>query len=668
MSVGLLRMARNTKARSGTISITRALLCTTVALGLLALVSACSVSPTHPALKNADLPPLVPVRAFTANIDYTGGYRVSPDGSSLLWRGVSRLRPALYWKDLKTGKRKVKRFKKRTPGAFWAADSRHILYTADTSGRENERVYAIDTRSGETRAITPGNGAKAWVMHVPRNESDLVFVAHNARDPVWFDLYQYNLKTNETTLLDENLDAVVGRLLNDNGREVLRQRLDEYEFIAEVKEGDEYREVLRYDRFTSWHPFELATDGSTAYALSNRGRDRLALVTTNLTDGTESVLFEHPRVDVGNVWMDPVTRDPLYYQTFDGYPDDVVLDDALGKLLQPLRSETPFGININSLSRDRSTGTVTRYDHTGASYFLIEGGGQTLTELGQSPSRKRADVWAEVEPFSIPASDGLMLHGYLTRPASDAPAPTVLYVHGGPWARDYWGHDDFAQMLTNRGYAVLRVNYRGSTGYGRAHRDAAKGEFAGKMHTDLLDTVDWAVEQGITDPDKVGIFGGSYGGYATLVGLTMTPERFACGVDFVGVSDLATLLEDAPPHWKPFMPFWHAFAGDPSIPEQREVLNQRSPLYHADKMQSPLLVIHGRNDPRVKVDQSERMVAALQAANKPVTYESVADEGHGFQHWKNRLAMFRQVEDFFADCLGGRSSGFELYSLGAWAF
>ncbi len=641
-------------------------------IGSLLFLGACSVSPTHPALKSTNLPPLVPVRAFTANIDYTGGYRVSPDGSKLLWSGVSLLRPALYWRDLNSGQSGVQRFKKRTPRAFWASDSKHILYHLDASGRENHQVYAWNTRSGKARPLTPGNGTKAWVEHVPRTVSDVIFVAHNARDPEWFDLYRHNLETNETTPIAQNLDSVVRRLLDDDGREILRQRLENDHYIAEVREGDTYREVLRHDRFTDWYPFEITPDGSTAYTLSNRDRDRLALVTTDLTDGSETVLFEHPRVDVGNVWMDPGTRKPMYYQTYDGYPADVVLDDALNQLLEPLRSDEPFGININSLSRDRSTGTVTRYDHTGSTYYLIEGGGKTLTELGQSPSRKRADIWTEVEPFSIPARDGLELHGYLTRPAQNAetakPLPTVLYVHGGPWARDYWGHDDFAQMLSNRGYAVLRVNYRGSSGYGRGHRDAAKGEFAGKMHTDLLDAVDWAVAEGISDPDKIGIFGGSYGGYATLVGLTMTPDRFACGVDFVGVSDLATLLEDAPPYWRPFMPFWHAFAGDPAIPEQREELNKRSPLYHADKLQSPLLIIHGRNDPRVKLDQSERMVAALRAAGKTVTFKSVADEGHGFQHWKNRTAMFRQVEDFFANCLGGRSSGFELYSLGAWAF
>ncbi|MEM6985619.1 MAG: S9 family peptidase [Pseudomonadota bacterium] len=637
----------------------------------LLFTAACSIAPTHPTLKNADLPELVPVRAFTANLDFAGDYKISPDGGKLLWRGVSRLRPALFWRDLQSGDAGVQRFKKRSPNAFWAADSRHILYHADASGRENYQVVAWDTQSGNQGALTPTGDVRAFVVHVPRTASDDVYIAHNGRDRQWFDLYRYNLQTHQSTLRSENLNAVVNRMLDDGGRELLRIRIENDEFIAEVREGDAFRELLRHDRFTEWHPFDFSADNQSVLGLSNRGRDKLAFVSTRLSDGTETVLVDHPNVDIGNVYIDPDTKALLYYQTYDGHPEDVAVDDGLAQLLAPLRGDTPHSININSLSHDRSTGTVTRYDHTGSTYYLIEAGGTSLTELGQSPSRKRAEVWTEGKPFSVPARDGLMLHGYLTRPQLDAeqlPLPTVLHVHGGPWHRDYWGHADMIQMLANRGYAVLQINYRGSTGYGRAHRDAAKREFAGKMHSDLIDVLDWAIAEGVTDPARVAIMGGSYGGYATLVGLTFTPERFACGIDVVGPSDLATLIEDAPPYWAPYMPFWHSFAGDPSIPAERADLDSRSPLHRADQLQSPVLIIHGRNDPRVKVDQSDRMVEALRAAGKPVTYKTVDDEGHGFSHWKNQLAYYRDVEDFLAGCLGGRSSGFDFFSLGSWAF
>jgi len=241
-------------------------------------------------------------------------------------------------------------------------------------------------------------------------------------------------------------------------------------------------------------------------------------------------------------------------------------------------------------------------------------------------------------------------------------------VHGGPWARDEWGFDDMMQFLSNRGYAVLQVNYRGSTGYGRDYMFAAEGEFAGRMHQDLIEAVDWAVEQGISDPDKVAIMGGSYGGYATLVGMTMTPTRFACGIDIVGVSDLASLLENVPAYWRPNMHLWDRFVGDPDKPADRERMKQKSPLYHADKAINPLLILHGANDPRVHQDQSDRMVEALEAAGKPVEYVVIGGEGHGFGHWKNQLTFYRKTEDFLADCLGGRSSGFDYYQLGSWAF
>ncbi len=641
--------------------------------GLLAVfaLGACSVAPTRPTLNDAALPELVPIRAFTANVDHIDGFEVSPDGRKLLWNGVSRLRPALKWRDLETGETGVKRFKSRSPNAFWAADSQHILYSSDNGGRENYRVVAWDTASNTQAAITPPGDVVAYVVHVPHAASEDIYIAHNGRDRQWFDLYRYNLATQKVVLQSENLDAVVTRMVDDSGRERLRVRLDGDDFIAEINEHGTFRELLRHDHFSNWYPIDLSQDESSVLALSNRNRDKLALVSTRLSDGRESVLLEHPRVDIGNVSINYDTKELVYYQNYDGYPQDVAVDPAIKQLLAPLRSDSPHSINITSISRDRKTGTVQHYDHTGSTHYLIEGGGTSLTELGQSPSRKRADVWTNTEPFSIPARDGLMLHGYLTRPKLSpvaGPVPTVVHVHGGPWARDYWGYGDMRQMLANRGYAVLQVNFRGSTGYGRAHRDAAKGEFAGKMHTDLTDALDWAVASGVADPDKVAIMGGSYGGYATLVGLAFTPERFACGIDVVGPSDLASLLEDAPAHWQPHMPFWHAFVGDPAVPAERTALDSRSPLYRASHVQSPVMIVHGRNDPRVKIDQSDRMVKALREAGKDVIYKTVEDEGHGFSHWKNQLAYFRDVEDFLADCLGGRSSGFDFFELGSWAF
>ena len=264
----------------------------------------------------------------------------------------------------------------------------------------------------------------------------------------------------------------------------------------------------------------------------------------------------------------------------------------------------------------------------------------------------------------------MLLHGYISKPETipETPLPTVLLVHGGPWARDGWGFGSEVQFLVNRGYAVLQINFRGSSGYGKDYMFAAVGEFAGKMHTDLLDGLDWAIDRGISDPTQVAIMGGSYGGYATLVGMTMTPERFQCGVNFVGVSDLSTLLETAPAYWKPSLPFWRHFIGDANDPQQRKLLDSKSPVNFADKVENPLLIVHGANDPRVVLSHSDRMVAALQEAGKSVDYVVIDDEGHGFSHWKHEMTRFRKTEDFLASCLGGRSGGLDFYQLGSWAF
>ena len=269
--------------------------------------------------------------------------------------------------------------------------------------------------------------------------------------------------------------------------------------------------------------------------------------------------------------------------------------------------------------------------------------------------------------------DGLQIHGYLTLPAGVEPKnlPMVLYVHGGPWARDRWGNEGQGrntQMMANRGYAVLQVNYRGSSGYGRAFQDKAIGEFAGKMHDDLIDGVNWAVKSGVADPAKVAIYGASYGGYAAMLGATITPEVFACAVNVVGVTSLGRLLETVPPYWELGLPWWYRFVGDPAKPVDRAIMDAKSPLFHAAKATKPILILHGVNDPRVKLEQSELMVAALQKAGKQVDFVTVKGDGHGNFKWNNNMTLFRKTEDFLAKCLGGRSSGFDYYQLGAWAF
>jgi len=600
------------------------------------LLAACSVAPKHATLQSMDLPELIPVRDFVANTDHTDGFSLSPDGQQLAYQGVSQLRSAILWRNVESSsKLSAVRFKKNAPWPFWAADSRHILYGRDASGRENYHVYAIDTRHPDKppRDLTPHPNTRAFVVQVPSKASSLIHVMHNRRDAAIFDLYQINLETGQETLLYQNSDNVLSLLVDDSGAVRARLRQEDTSQLIEVPEGSNWKTLLSATVFDNLNPLALTESGDALHVISNVDRDKRALFRVDLSSGEQTMVLEDDRVDLGGVWVSPRDKRPLFAHVEPNYPELHFLDEEFERVLKPFHKPGVNGVSLMSLDRAENMATAVIYDQ-------------------------------------FDASDGMRLHGYLSLPAGErsSPLPTVLHVHGGPWARDDWGFDDMMQFLSNRGYAVLQVNYRGSTGYGREYMFAAEGEFAGRMHQDLIDAVDWAVERGISDPDKVAIMGGSYGGYATLVGMTMTPTRFACGIDIVGVSDLVSLLENVPAYWRPHMHLWDRFVGDTDKPADRERMKQKSPLYHADKAINPLLILHGANDPRVRKDQSDRMVEALRAAGKPVEYIVIGDEGHGFGHWKNQLTFYRKTEDFLADCLGGRSSGFDYYQLGSWAF
>ena len=318
-------------------------------------------------------------------------------------------------------------------------------------------------------------------------------------------------------------------------------------------------------------------------------------------------------------------------------------------------TSVPFGLWITGLDVHARRATAQLFTERGSEYFLVESG-QAPVRLGRSESMAFADQLGTTEPVVIRARDGERLHGYLTRPAGHrGPGPLVLHVHGGHWARDVWGCSSPVQFLANRGYAVLQVNYRGSTGYGRRFKELAVGEYAGRMHDDLIDGVRWAVAAGIADPARVAIYGGSYGGYSALVGMTFTPDVFACGVSAVGMSNLVTLLEKAPPHWKLFMPLFHKYVGDPSRPEDRARLEAKSPLFRSRDVRRPILIIHGANDQRVKLGESEQMVEALKREGKDVRFVVFSDEGHRrtYGNWRNLIRHYREVEVFLGQCLGG---------------
>jgi len=638
------------------------------------LLAGCATAPQHPALQQGQLPPLLPVRDFVANVHYNGNYRVSPDGRRLAWKAVAGLREEIFVRTLGRDDTRSLGFDAQGYPFVWAADSRRLLFIRDAGGDENFHLFLVDTdQPGQPpRDLTPLPHTRVGIQQIIEGDPANILIVHNGRDQAVFDLYRLNLDNGAQTLLYRNSGDVVRLVTDRQGRLRARVRQDRGWRYLELPDADlaHWRELDRWSRDDEVWPLAFDADGSGLWMLSNRGRDKRALVRLDLAGGGEQVIYAHPEVDVGRVVISHRSHSPILAQVAPGYTEVAALDPTFRPQVAAFGRDGPVGIRVTSADDAEQHITLAVNDDRQVRHYLLDRRSGKRILLGNGPSHAFAGELAAMRPIRFPARDGLVLHGYLTVPPGTAgrPLPMVLLVHGGPFIRDVWRYNRLVQFLANRGYAVLQVNYRGSAGYGRAFMEAAVGEFAGRMHDDLIDGVRWAVSEGIADPRHVAIMGRSFGGYATLVGMTLTPGTFACGIDIVGPADLETLTRNMPPYWRPFMRRWRRYVGDPDDPADQARMRARSPLYFADRVQGPLLIVQGTNDVRVRQDQSERMVAALRAAGKPVDYLLLSGEGHRIRHWKSRLALYRASEDFLATCLGGRSSGFDYYQLGSWAF
>ncbi len=651
------------------------------ALVLLAFAAGCDAPAEHPALQGAAWPPLIPAHHYAYPGAVQGAYQLSPDGGKLAWIGPSFPRAGLFVRDTATGE--VHKYRARSAAFHWTPDSRRLVYASDTSGTENTHVYMLDTHDPAAEAVdlTPYPGVKASIHQIAAGDPSHLLVIHNRRDRRLFDLYRIDLGTRKETLVARNpgdgVLPITGRDGSFRGWKTSS---------AAQRPPDQRRDPLAARRpLLAKKPTEtfqvtgMSADRSVMWALSDRGRDRVALVAVHPTLGWEKVVFEDPHVDVAHVKMSRVTQGPLIAYAIPGYPRVAILDaklrDDLDALLKE-QGESPFGLGIVSADDSEQRLIVLTYTSTQRRFYLVDRPGRKHTLLAQSVPDDFEAALAPMRPVEITSRDGLVLHGYLTLPRGVQPKrlPMVLLVHGGPWMRAGWVDPLYAadpvhpQFLASRGYAVLQVNFRGSSGYGQAFRAAAIGEFAGKMHDDLLDAVRWAADAGIADPDRVAIMGWSYGGYAALVGLAMTPGAFACGISIAGPTDLASLIESFPPYWTVDLSMWHDYVGDPALAQDREEMTRKSPLTHARSVERPVLIVHGAQDVRVRIDQAERMVHALGAAGKPVEYLPIADMGHGVGWWLHRLKILRRTEAFLQRCLGGRANRFDPMDAVAWVW
>ena len=567
-------------------------------LTMLFVASGCTHLATHPALVDQVLTPLVPVRQYVAPLDSSGGYQISPDGKRIAWLARAGFGPGVFVKDLASDE--VRLVIKGGFGLLWAQDSKNLLLAASFGGDENVHIYQVDTtqREGQIKDLTPFTGSTSMIQSLVNNSANLL-IQSNRREPKVFDLYYFEHASGQLSLLAQNPGDVFYWATDKEGNLFGRGRRVGDQFVFE-KRGDvatnQWLKTFSWNAFDTVIPLEIDIASASAWALSNRGRNKIALVQLSLINGVERVEYEHPDVDVTGALISKRTLRPIMSWAEPGHPEQQFSDVTLRDGLRELLAKSPVRFVPTGMSRDEKIllGAVTT--SSGTQNILYDVDRARVTVLGETTSSllDKISPLPTMKPIKFASRDGLTIHGYLTLP-NNVPSkqlPTVLLVHGGPHLRDYWGPDSTASFLANRGYAVLQINYRGSKGYGREFLEKGFGQFAAKMHDDLIDGLDWSVNQGFTDPAKVAIVGASYGGYAALVGLTFTPETFACAVDSVGISDIGRFLETLPPNWEFSKAFWYKLVGDPANPADRATMALKSPVNFASSVTKPLLVFH----------------------------------------------------------------------------
>jgi dipeptidyl aminopeptidase/acylaminoacyl peptidase len=583
--------------------------------------------------------PLIPREVLFGNPERIGP-RLSPDGERLAFlapnEGILNVWVGPVGGRLEDFEPVTDDRKRGIRVCFWAEDNRHIVYLQDEGGDENWRIHAVHASAKEDRDLTPFDDVQAQIVDKSRHFPDTLLVALNRDNPELHDVYRLTLSTGDLDLAARNPGNVVSWVAD--------AEFEVRAAMAATPEGG-FDLLLRDTK-----------DGTKLYLLDSREANASRLGLLDLESGDVEALVEDPRYDVGQVVMNPENHEVQAAAVERARADWVVLDDDIKEDFEVIAGLGRGDFAVASRDRaDRNWLVAFTSDDGGASYYSYD----HETRSGEHLFDARPDLaeydLARMEPISFTSRDGLTIEGYLTLPPgrSDRPMPMVLDVHGGPWARDGWGYNPEVQWFANRGYACLQVNYRGSTGYGKKFLNAGNREWGGRMHDDLVDAVGWAVEEGVADPERVAIYGGSYGGYAALVGATFTPDLFRCAVDIVGPSSLITLITSIPPYWKPLLSTFQERVGNPET--EREFLESRSPLTFVDRVRIPMLMAQGANDPRVKQAESEQFVAAMKEKGIDHEYLLFEDEGHGFARPENRLKFYAAAERFLSKHLGGRA-------------
>ncbi len=631
---------------------------------------------------------LIPRKVFFDNPD-KASLNISPDG-----KYISYLAPVNgilnIWVAPKDEPSKAVAVTKDTLRGiriyFWAYTNNRILYLQDLGGDENWQLHSVDIGTKEDINLTPfeeipgpdgkpitmPNGKKlrprAQIQDVSYKFPQEILVGLNTRNPQYHDIYKINILNGLMTIVQQN-DQFMNFQTDDNYniRYAMKMTSDggNEMFVPDENGGWKSFDKIPMEDMMTTSPITFDKTGKTLYMIDSRGRNTAALVSKNLETGEQKNIYENSKADVSNIMMHPVKKVVEAVASNYEKTEWTVLDESIKPDLDYLNTLENAEINVTDRTLNDSLWTIAfTVDNGPVKYYLYDRAKKKASFLFTNRKSLEGLQLAYMNPVIIKSRDGLNLVSYLSLPIwtdpdksgkPNKPLPMVLLVHGGPWARDGWGYNSLHQLLTNRGYAVLSVNFRGSTGFGKDFINAGNKQWAAKMHNDLIDAVDWAIKEKIADKEKVAIMGGSYGGYATLVGLTFTPDVFNCGVDIVGPSNLNTLLETIPPYWASMIEMFATRMGDNRTEEGKKFLESISPISRVDSIKKPLLIGQGANDPRVKQSESDQIVKAMQEKKIPVTYVLFPDEGHGFARPENNLSFFAITDLFLSEHLGGRS-------------
>jgi dipeptidyl aminopeptidase/acylaminoacyl peptidase len=624
--------------------------------------------------QQGQLPPLIDREIFFGDPEISGA-QLSPDGKYLSFVKPFKGTRNIWVKGINEPFEKARPItadtKRPIPGYFWSRDSRFILFVQDQGGDENYNVYAVNPADPPAagadvpvaRNITGAKGVRTAIYALPKTDPDVLYMGLNDRDPAWHDLYKVRVSTGERTLIRKNTERITGWIfdLKDQLRLATRSADNGDTEVMRVDEAG-FTKIYSCNVLETCGPVRFQKDGRHVFMITNKGEgiDLARLVSFDPAGGKEELIESDPmkRVDFGGTLFSEVTDDLIATFYIDDRERIYFRDKGFEKDYQLVRRQLgDLRISFGSSTKDEKLWIVSAASDVepGATYIFNR---QTKKLTLQYRVREKLirDYLAAMKPVRYLSSDGLEIPAYLTLPKG-VPAknlPLVVFPHGGPWARDAWGYHPYAQFFANRGYAVLMPNFRGSTGYGKKFLDAGNKQWGEKMQDDLTWGTKHLVAQGIADPKRLGIMGGSYGGYATLASVAFTPDLFAAAVSVVGPSNLITLMESIPPYWEAGRKLFHSRMGDPTTPEGKVQLTRQSPLNSADKIKTPLLVVQGANDPRVKKAESDQIVVALRDRGFPVEYIVAPDEGHGFARPVNNMAMFASAEKFLAKYLGGR--------------